>query len=431
MTPINYDKFFRFWLENKNKIFMKSGEKHINQHNVSKWLDNIQLYSPEEIKETYLFFANTFIEFLIYVSFEQFYDVINNMSLELNTILTRKLYDKIYFYIPEEINKSNLWVSLLFFDCLVKNKILSEDQKNKISFVNSYNDLIGDSNDQQSLCLYCDDMSYTGNQINSNFNLRIKSPSTHIDKYIVITHISNIAKEKLLKLTNCYFFDSTIHVFSYVSQLKLKYYDTNKLLVNNVLKMFEPRQLDPIFKLGKKACDCNEKYIALYFDHKIADELSTFNKILFTGSYPIYPETTCAIHPLINGCNIEDLTSIFENPCIKNTNYDIDIPCFPSFYKTIIYTINGKPVSNTNNIDIVLDIITDSSIHSSMDSSIHSSIHSSIYSSMDSSIHSSTEDKHTKTRRKPITKKNKIRTIKIPKKKTRINPKTNKKTNNK
>jgi hypothetical protein len=72
MIPINYELFFKFYLENKDKIFMKSGQRNINKQNVSNWLKNIQLYSPEQIKETYLFFANTFIEFLLYISFDNY-----------------------------------------------------------------------------------------------------------------------------------------------------------------------------------------------------------------------------------------------------------------------------------------------------------------------------------------------------------------------
>jgi hypothetical protein len=360
MKSFNYEIFYNFYLENKDKIFMKSGAKSVNEDNVVKWFENIKSYSPENIKDTYLFFAETFIEFLMYVSFNEFYNILNRISIDLNVILRETMYDKIYFYIPDEMNKSNLWVTLLFLDCLLTNGVLNEDIKRKIRYIDNYRDLIIDSNDEKSLCLYCDDMSYTGNQITNNFKLRRPLSRTHIDNYIVIPYISNIAKIKLLSLENTHFFRSTIEVYSYISLLKLRYQDKEPELVDNVLKMFNN---DPKFKNGQNACSCEENYTALYFDHKIADELSTFNKLLFTGSYPINPTIlkNCKITPLINGCSVEDITDIFnvsnsfENPCLRGMTLDSDIPCFPSFYKTIKYTIDHEEVNNDNSIEILLD----------------------------------------------------------------------------
>jgi hypothetical protein len=199
-------------------------------------------------------------------------------------------------------------------------------------------------------------MSYTGNQIYSNF-VRRKTPTlkpdTNIDKYFLISYISNVAKTKLSNISNSHFFNSTITVYSYIDQLKTTYSDSEKDLVDNVLKMFDYTQNNPFFTMGRKACSCSAKYTPIYFDHKIADELSTFNKLLFTGSYPIPTNTnTCEINPLINGCiDISNLKSLFtDNPCVNNSTLDSEVPCFPSFYKTISYTINGNVMDNNENI---------------------------------------------------------------------------------
>jgi hypothetical protein len=367
MMPINYQLFFKFYLENKDKIFMKSGDRSINQENVEKWLKNIQLYSPEQIKETYLFFANTFIEFLLYVPFEKFYRILNDISLEIKDLLTNNNYnyEKIYFFIPDNIHKSNLWVSLLILNCLINNNILNEEIQNKIFYTNSYNDIIIHSDGKKSLCLYCDDMSYTGSQIYSNFVIRKKQPNliyTNVDKYILISYLSDVAKEKLSKISNIHFFKSTINVQSYINQLKIKYAEINSDMVNNVLKMFDYYINDNIFQMGRIACSCNTKYVPIYFDHKIADELSTFNKLLFTGSYPIDKNSTntnCEINPLINGCenNLEELSKIFGNPCIESASLDSEIPCFVTFYKTILYTFNNIKINSDNDENIV-EILT-------------------------------------------------------------------------
>lgn len=356
MHIVEYDKFVDFYLENKEKLFIQSGKKGINNNNVKKWLKNIQLYSPEEIKETYEFFAKTFIEFLLYVPFDEFYNIINKMSLQFNEIISSNEYVNIYFFIPDSINKSNLWVTLLFFDCLFKNEILSSEIKSKMKFVSNYNALVNNSDNTKSVCLYCDDMSYTGSQINMNF-LRKKGPEIQsdakIDKYMIVSYISNVAREKLSLISNIHFFRDTVTVDTYINQLKVKYMETREEMVNNVLKMFDYKTSNNFFIMGRKACNCSSKYTPIYFDHKIADDLSTFNKLLFTGSYPIESSSSiCEINPLIHGCdNIAELEKLFtKNPCINNITLDSEVPCFPSFYKTISYTINANVIDNDKNI---------------------------------------------------------------------------------
>ena len=351
---INDSIFFNFYLENKDKLFMESGYKSINYENTEKWFQNIQQFSPEEIKPTYDFFARTFIEFLLYVPFAEFYEILNRISFQLVEIVSSGDYKNIYFYIADSANKSNLWVALLFLDCLIKNNISLDIQK--IKFVNNYDALVNDSNNEKSLCLYCDDMSYTGSQIKSNF-LRGKNANledTNIDKYFIIAYLSNAAYTKLSTIKNVHFFKDTVVVNSYIDQLKNKYGDTNPEMVDNVVKMFTSQSNNPFFTMGKKACNCNMSYTPIYFDHKIADELSTFNKLLFTGSYPT--TSVCKINPLIRGCtDIVELESFFgKNPCTTNYTLDSEVPCFPSFYKTIVYTINGNKIDEEKNIVALL-----------------------------------------------------------------------------
>lgn len=355
-SVINYSTFFNFYLENKDKLFMESGNKSINYANVDKWFQNIQNYSPKEIKSTYDFFARTFIEFLLYVSFADFYEILNRISLQLVEIVHSGNYQNIYFYIQDSANKSNLWVALLFLDCLTRNNILSSNNeiREKIKFVNNYDSFVNDSNNEKSLCLYCDDMSYTGSQIKSNFMRRKNAnlDDTNIDKYFIIAYLSNTAYTKLSTIKNVHFFKDTVLVDSYIDQLKNKYGETNPEMVQNVVKMFTytNNQNDAFFTQGRKACNCNMTYTPIYFDHKIADELSTFNKLLFTGSYPT--TSVCEINPLVNGCtNIVELEILFgKNPCTTNLTLDSEVPCFPSFYKTISYTINGNKIDDDKNI---------------------------------------------------------------------------------
>lgn len=368
MSIVNFDIFFNFYLENKEKLFMESGAKGVNIANIQKWFTNIQTYSPEEIKETYKFFARTFTEFLVYVPFDDFYKIINLMSLQFEQIINSPDYTNIYFFIPDTINKSNMWVTLLFLDCLVKNNLLTPEIQAKIKIVNMYHKLVEDSNNSKSLCIYCDDMSYTGTQISSNFNNRLinnkSTLDTNIDKYFIISYISNIGKDKITKeVKNAFFCDNTIAVYSYVDQLQVKYNDGNEEMVNNVLKMFSFQPDNEFMNMGHAACQCSKKYIPIYFDHKIADNLSTFNKLLFTGAYPT-KGNVCEINPLIEGCNnIANLKELFgENPCVRTQTVDSEIPCFPAFYKTIPYVLDGNIVLNADRKNILNLFIETSSI---------------------------------------------------------------------
>lgn len=355
MSIVNFDIFFNFYLENKEMLFMESGTKDINIANIQKWFSNIEKYSPEELKEPCLFFARTFIEFLLYVSFDDFYKIINLISLEFKKIIDSADYTNIYLFLPGKINKSNLWVALLFIDCLVKNNLLTTEIQDKIKCVNNYNILVKDSANSKSLCLYCDDMSYTGTQIVGFFNKSQQNVDTNIDKYFMISYISNDAEIKIRSsLINCSFFTSTIHVDRYIKQLKQRYNDeSHKQIIQYVSKMCNIHNQE--FSVAREAFDCKITHIPLYFDHKIADSLSVNSKILFTGAYPTTSDI-CEINPLINGCSdIDNLKSLFsENPCVTNKAlYNSEVPCFPSFYKTIPYVLNGNIIADTDKKNIV------------------------------------------------------------------------------
>jgi hypothetical protein len=43
-----------------------------------------------------------------------------------------------------------------------------------------------------------------------------------------------------------------------------------------------------------------------------------------------------------------------KNPCTTNYTLDSEVPCFPSFYKTIVYTINGNKINEDENIVALL-----------------------------------------------------------------------------
>lgn len=92
----------------------------------------------------------------------------------------------------------------------------------------------------------------------------------------------------------------------------------------------------------------------IYFDHKLADEISTFQKTLYFGSYPVTNGEECIQESLITGCapapellewmKSQDLNSCrnyIKSPGAKRWNLNQKYICPPTFYKTIVYTLYG------------------------------------------------------------------------------------------
>jgi hypothetical protein len=106
-----------------------------------------------------------------------------------------------------------------------------------------------------------------------------------------------------------------------------------------------------IFQMHPKIC-------SLYFDHKIADSVSTFQKIYYLSPLFGCPNSLESI-PFIEGCgNVGEIKTLkseidvyryFNN--LEKSNKDVACP--PTFYKSIIYTYKGKPISDVLTINFL------------------------------------------------------------------------------
>ena len=84
-----------------------------------------------------------------------------------------------------------------------------------------------------------------------------------------------------------------------------------------------------------KSTQCTHSLTAIYFDHKVADALSVFNKLLYFGSLPNRHPLECLTIPLITNCE--------KNPFLKKVSSSAGISYFkPNPYSTeeIEYPIN-------------------------------------------------------------------------------------------
>jgi hypothetical protein len=357
-----------------------SGNRSINEEHVNIWYDNIEKYSPDDVKDVYLSFAKTYIEILMYVDFNTFLTATEEIARDITILLeNHNQYDKIYFYIPEEVTKSNFWITLLvfhYFDQLAfRSRSLSRSSrsrsrsrssssrsrsrsrsssdetsfKNKIQFTYDFNWIVetcyNGGNPNKTVCIYCDDMPYTGNQLINN--IKIPKKYSPVEREIIMTnlniiigcpYISNTANAKLVSMSYVTICNHSRIVNSYIDELKLRYLESNPEMVNQIIELFNFK--NPLYALARTAGQCSTDYIAIYFDHKLADELSTFKKVILTGAYPVKDESDCRITPLINGCSVSEITqSLPGYKCNRVYNFDEEFDCYTPYYKTIVYTI--------------------------------------------------------------------------------------------
>ena len=99
----------------------------------------------------------------------------------------------------------------------------------------------------------------------------------------------------------------------------------------------------------KKTFQYHKNISSIYFDHKVADSVSTFHKI-----YLLAPLFNCSVEdmsvPFIDGC---DLTKIPKKINIYDFYVDLSDKiktCPPTFYKTIKYTYKKKRLDKDKNL---------------------------------------------------------------------------------
>jgi len=367
MDEISLETFEIFYNENKSKLYIPKeiiGTKNLNEENIQKWYSNIEKFSPEvesdsqeKVKEPYLFFAKSLMKIFKYIDFNTFLKNVESIANELIIkIKENQKYEFIYFLVPEEISKSNMWVTLLLFHHLnihpdYKDIFENENFRSKIKFTTNLVNIAkkianNGTNYKDILCIYCDDMSYTGSQLYSNIYLGKKYNDifNKINVFIAIPYLTPLVKAKLKTLPYVEYSNYSIVINRYIDELDIQYGKTHPEDVKNVIDIMV--NLNNKHKLANLASMSSIGYVAIYFDHKVADELSTFKKILFTGAYPVVNETDCNKNTLISGCENEKI----DFKCNSQLYIDYELSCYPSFYKTIKYTINGKNIKTSKSI---------------------------------------------------------------------------------
>jgi len=295
-------------------------------------------------------------------------------------------YEKIYFYIVGPANKSNTWIALLLIGELLKINFFNNDNLKKC-YMASYKYIPKDIKiTVPTLLLHIDDMAYSGNQMLEDMQYKMNMASS-LDWYITTAYIGKSAIKlfnKNQKLGNIKYklFKNTEIIEIFIKQLKR--YVLNKKLNKNrdknknknkiknsdfykriVELCFEPDEDTETLYYGKKSFRCDQDHTLIYFDHKLSDQISTMQSLLYFGAWPTTKE--CYDLPLITGCK----ATYFENIADRNKScygevYVGDIPvkhtCPPTFYKQpeFKYKYNRRVIDSSNTIASHIQLINKS-----------------------------------------------------------------------
>jgi len=307
-------KFDIFYEENINKCSMKDSNRKdlksvypINHDLKNQWRDNMLRMNPGD--KNVANFVLTFVKYLEYIPIVTFYHQCSKIGNEI----CEKIHNFQERYptgvnsilvISGTIDKSNLWTSLLMYKTF----------RGKITHITNHIahavKLYQNSNKIPTQIFYVDDCSYSGEQLSKSAgNDGIPEEKT-LEVYAAVCYVSLTARN-IFKTAGIKCFDTSIIFYS----MEYHLIKDNLEFTNKWNNMYNP------------------ELHMLYFDHKVADGVSVFDKILRTGEYLNW-EVDKQSKPVsfIRGC--------------ENTTKT----CPPSFYQVIHYTYKGRPVIKNNSV---------------------------------------------------------------------------------
>ena len=249
-------------------------------------LDNIQKYLAEIREDVRPIIKKIFektkhvsyktFKFILNANFKEFihYCSINNIK---NVYLFFRSYDD-ESEIPDIFKKSNFWIAQHFIQYIKKYKI----DLNVLIIYNKEDSYFIKTNE---IILVLDDCAYTGQQLSYELQNCINDiKDRKLNLYILITFISEQAIKRIKDdiRTHNVIFSKNINII----------YPMSKYLTKDELKIITKYKIGPKFD----GIDVYTNY-PIYFDHKLADSLSTFTSI-YSGFIPIKNQ----VIPVITNC---------------------------------------------------------------------------------------------------------------------------------
>jgi hypothetical protein len=404
---IKYENFLPFFEENKHKIMIP--ESDIGKHPVNdKVFNRIQTRIKTSNEDGFyrkisLLFLTYLRHTIRYVNFNEYLSKIKSVCENIQQqIINDDKYEVIILCGQSYISKSNLWVLLLSLNCLNESLLNAIKDNGKEVYICSncidvYRELKPLKSKKKIAIIYFDDMAYSGQQINNNTpdpKNEISSYSNdysfkdNVDIFLGIGFISENAKQLLTRNNKCIIFENTEIILSNENQFykwlnensyefdmfdeenkKLaftifykkmcRYYIKDNIIPSNISDDKKAILYD-LINIPDEVIDafnCNQDNILIYFDHKLADSVSTLYKFLRFGTYPIIkdynekdPNSVCKYESIIKGCSPYkvpiDLCRAKKNEFSLNSEH----ACPIDFYKKIDYTFNGTKLDEYKNI---------------------------------------------------------------------------------
>ena len=261
----------------------------LNKDNIKLYLDNSNEKFVPILKKL---FDNT-----THISYKVFKFILYNNFRELIYYCKKRNIKVISLYLDKIdysniTQKSNFWVAQHFYEYLKKKKI-----NIKLNIIYNYKDI--KYLDDGEFILILDDCSYTGYQLSSVLETKLNH-NKNFDIYIIIAFITKNAI-KLLKNTKT----------------------TNNIIIsknNTIINDFYHYLTDAEKQIAISQMYMSNKY-PIYFDHKLADTVSTYT-IIYSGKII----NSNKIIPIITNCeHIKELKDINEmSPACPISPYKIN-----------------------------------------------------------------------------------------------------------
>lgn len=308
----------------------------------------------------YTLFAQLFAQFLRYIPFDEMMDRIRRISHEI--VGVAEDHDYIFLFIDDDVSKSNTWIALLYVGELLKLNFFGKFNQ-KLGIVSNFLDIkkhVESEDDETTrfLVLHFDDMSYSGRQMASSILNKDLQEAYNVSWYLCVAYIGTAAVE-LFKSTGKphNIFRNTEIIPSFRTQVKglVKTGQLSKSApVRELLSLLSVNDRgDYDFFYGKEAWNCRGNQSAIYFDHKIADSLSVFQKILNGGTFPAEADKCFSIG-LINNCPADPYGGkgcmLLGSEKKLETDIPDEVTCPKTFYKNFSYSFNRLQIKKRTDV---------------------------------------------------------------------------------
>ena len=390
-----YSDLLTLYEENKGKIYMTEkdgmGQHLLSEEGFRNWTGHLRAMhnisgDGSEI-ETYMKFAEAIHNKTRYVTFPEYMGIIELIAGEIIELI--KANDAVFFVVSGQASKSNTWVMLLFFGELLKLGLEAYSEKINIIHIEPglddvpeeeveemakeakaykiLTDFAATNKDKTIAAIHFDDMSYTGEQLGEAIyyvSEDIKKRGlSNLSYHIAVAFITTVARKSLSE-KSVLFFKNT-EIVPTIKRVINEYYKAEpdiikriSLICNNQAGFHMKAKSDSkaiALKRGLNAFGC---YFALgqsaiYFDHKIADDLSVLSTLFSKGSYP----PNIGINEVTKYYSKKAMIkpTLFSGPLISSCNGVNE--CYTTFYKRFKYTFRGSVINPSNKIIAEIELI--------------------------------------------------------------------------